>query len=90
MIIGWRGSPKIKDEPQHEVKGKITEKILKLLNIKYTIVRSIKDLKKFDKQKDYVRKWVPEFDSESYVDPIIDHKYARERCLNAYKIGLNK
>ena len=39
LIIGWRGSPKIKDEPQHEVKGKITEKILKLLNIKYTIVR---------------------------------------------------
>ena len=47
LIIGWRGSPKIKDEPQHEVKGKITEKILKLLNIKYTIVRSIKDLKNF-------------------------------------------
>ena len=50
LIIGWRGSPKIKDEPQHNVKGKITEKILKLLNIKYTIIRSNKDLKKFDKQ----------------------------------------
>ena len=50
LIIGWRGSPKIKDEPQHNVKGKITEKILKLLNIKYTILRSNVDLKKFDKQ----------------------------------------
>ena len=50
LIIGWRGSPKIKDEPQHNVKGKITEKLLKLLNIKYTIIRSYKDLKKFDKQ----------------------------------------
>ena len=50
LIVGWRGSPKIKDEPQHEVKGKITEKILKLLNIKYTILRSDKDLSKFDKQ----------------------------------------
>ena len=50
LIIGWRGSPKIKDEPQHNVKGKITEKILKLLNIKYTIIRSNKDLKNFDKQ----------------------------------------
>ena len=49
LIIGWRGSPKIKDEPQHNVKGKITEKILKLLNIKYTIIRSNNDLKKFDK-----------------------------------------
>ena len=50
LIIGWRGSPKIKDEPQHNVKGKITENILKLLNIKYTIIRSKVDLKKFDKQ----------------------------------------
>ena len=56
LIIGWRGSPKIKDEPQHEVKGKITEKILRLLNIKYTIVRSIKDLKRFDKQIKFAKK----------------------------------
>jgi len=50
LIIGWRGSPRVKDEPQHNVKGKITENILKLLNIKYTIIRSSVDLKKFDKQ----------------------------------------
>ena len=50
LIIGWRGSPKIKDEPQHNVKGQITEQILKLLNIKYTIIRSKKDIIKFDKQ----------------------------------------
>tara|TARA_B110000093_G_scaffold33907_1_gene34903 strand:- start:88 stop:1188 length:1101 start_codon:yes stop_codon:yes gene_type:complete len=50
LIIGWRGSPRIKDEPQHNVKGKITEQILKLLNIKYTILRSNNDLNKFDKQ----------------------------------------
>ena len=56
----------------------------------FRIFNPTEQLKKFDKQKDYVRKWVPEFDSESYVDPIINHKYARERCLNAYKIGLNK
>ncbi len=50
LIIGWRGSPRIKDEPQHNVKGKITEKILKLLGIKFTIIRSNSDLKKFDTQ----------------------------------------
>ena len=44
LIIGWRGSPLVKDEPQHNVKGKITEQILKLLNIKYTILRSASDL----------------------------------------------
>ena len=50
LIIGWRGSPFIKDEPQHNVKGKITKQLLKLLNIKYTIIRSNSDLKKFDDQ----------------------------------------
>ena len=50
LIIGWRGSPKIKDEPQHNVKGQITESLLKLLNINYTIIRTTADLNKFDKQ----------------------------------------
>ena len=50
LIIGWRGSPRVNDEPQHNVKGKITEQLLKLLNISYTIIRSNSDLKKFDKQ----------------------------------------
>ena len=50
LVIGWRGSPSLKDEPQHNVKGQITENILKLLNIKYTIIRSNNDLKKFEKQ----------------------------------------
>ena len=50
LVIGWRGSPGIKDEPQHNVKGQITENILRLLNIKYTIIRSDADLKKFEKQ----------------------------------------
>ena len=56
LVIGWRGSPRVKDEPQHNVKGKITQKILKLLNIKYTIIRSNKDFAKFDKQIKYAKK----------------------------------
>tara|TARA_B100001057_G_C22821484_1_gene939621 strand:+ start:413 stop:1513 length:1101 start_codon:yes stop_codon:yes gene_type:complete len=56
LVIGWRGSPRVKDEPQHNVKGKITEKILKLLNIKYTILRTKSDLKKFDKQINLAKK----------------------------------
>tara|TARA_Y100001935_G_C17301912_1_gene509786 strand:+ start:806 stop:1903 length:1098 start_codon:yes stop_codon:yes gene_type:complete len=49
LIIGWRGSPKIKDEPQHNVKGKITRQLLNLLNIDFTILRKKNDLNKFDK-----------------------------------------
>ena len=30
LIIGWRGAPGFKDEPQHVTKGMITKKLLKL------------------------------------------------------------
>jgi phosphonopyruvate decarboxylase len=46
LMIGWRGSPKDKDEPQHQLKGKITPSILKLLNIKFSVLNSFKDLNK--------------------------------------------
>ncbi len=48
LLIGWRGSPGIKDEPQHETKGKITTKILELLGIKYLVLKKKDDLKKFN------------------------------------------
>ena len=38
FIIGWRGSPSLKDEPQHNVKGKITANY-QAFRIKYTILR---------------------------------------------------
>ena len=56
LVIGWRGSPRVKDEPQHNVKGKITRQILKLLNIKYTILRKNSDLVKFNKQINIAKK----------------------------------
>jgi deoxyribodipyrimidine photo-lyase len=43
---------------------------------------------KFDKQFNYIKKWVPEFDSLTYTKPIVDHKFARERCLKTYKEAL--
>ena len=49
LVIGWRGSPKEKDEPQHMVKGKITKQLLKLLRIDYCILRNEKDLVKLYK-----------------------------------------
>ena len=42
------GAPGTRDEPQHEVKGKITRKLLKLLNIKFCEVKTYKDFKKLD------------------------------------------
>ena len=40
LIIGWRGEPGIKDEPQHLLQGKITEGLLKTIGIPYSILDS--------------------------------------------------
>jgi deoxyribodipyrimidine photo-lyase len=45
---------------------------------------------KFDKEYKYVKKWVPEYGSKDYPAPIVDHKLARERCLDAYKKALQQ
>lgn len=47
-------------------------------------------LKKFDKNLEYVKKWVPEYGTEKYPEPIVDHKFARERALEVYKKALDK
>lgn len=47
-------------------------------------------LKKYDKDLEYVKTWVPEYGTDDYPDPIVEHKAARERCLERYKAGLEK
>ena len=39
---------------------------------------------KFDKKQLYINKWV-DTQSDEYPDEIIDHKFARKRCLETYK-----
>lgn len=38
MLIGWRGEPDKKDEPQHIKQGKVTGKLLDVMGIKYEIL----------------------------------------------------
>jgi len=49
LMIGWRGSPRKNDEPQHLAKGKITQNLLKLLKIDFCILRKESDLNKLKK-----------------------------------------
>lgn len=46
--------------------------------------------KKFDPGLEYIRKWVPEFDKDTYPRPIVEHEFARARCLAVYKEALKK
>ena len=43
---------------------------------------------KFDKNREYINKWV-DTDSKSYPNEIVDHKVARQRCLDTYKMYLD-
>ncbi|WP_299010977.1 deoxyribodipyrimidine photo-lyase [uncultured Tenacibaculum sp.] len=45
-------------------------------------------LKKFDKDLKYVRKWVKDFDELTYPQPMVEHKFARERAIDTYKKAL--
>jgi deoxyribodipyrimidine photo-lyase len=45
---------------------------------------------KFDPKFEYIKKWIPEFGTPDYVKPMIEHAFARERCLTEYKKGLAK
>ena len=56
MIIGWRGSPNSNDEPQHQIMGEKTKEILKLLGIKYCVLRNKKDFKRFQELIEYSKK----------------------------------
>jgi deoxyribodipyrimidine photo-lyase len=44
---------------------------------------------KFDRDWKYIRKWVPEVDTENYPAPLVEHKTARDRVLKTYKKALD-
>lgn len=47
-------------------------------------------MEKFDKEKKYIRKWIPEYGTPLYPRPIVEHVFARNRCLEAYGVALKK
>lgn len=44
--------------------------------------------KKFDPELQYILKWAPEYGTIAYPGPIVEHSFARDRVLNAYKNAL--
>lgn len=51
----------------------------------FRVFNPIEQQKKFDPDFTYIKKWVPELETDSYPKPMIDHKFARNRVLETYK-----
>ncbi|QWX84908.1 deoxyribodipyrimidine photo-lyase [Cellulophaga sp. HaHaR_3_176] len=54
----------------------------------FRIFNPMTQVDKFDKQKEYINKWVPDLQELTYPEKMVDHKLARERCLSTYKKAL--
>lgn len=56
----------------------------------FRIFNPTSQMEKFDKQNEYIKKWVPEINTSEYAAPIVEHTFARNRCLEKYKEALLK
>ena len=54
----------------------------------FRVFNPYKQQEKFDPDREYIRKWVPETGRSTYPGPMVDHDYARKRALETYKAGL--
>lgn len=77
LMIGWRGQPGIKDEPQHVKKGRITLDLLKTLEIPYEIIN-----KDFNIAKEQIQKMMSKIkETNSPCALIIEKKTFEEYKL---------
>lgn len=55
----------------------------------FRIFNPTEQQKKFDPKFEYIKKWVPEFGTSAYPEPMVDHASARLRALEVYKRTLS-
>jgi deoxyribodipyrimidine photo-lyase len=46
--------------------------------------------KKFDPEQKYIRQWIPELNDFGYPEPVVEHEFARKRCLEVYSKALKR
>lgn len=56
----------------------------------FRVFNPTSQMDKFDKDKKYIKKWIPEYGTSQYPEPIVDHKIARQRAIDTYKEALNQ
>ena len=54
----------------------------------FRIFNPYEQQKKFDPNFEYIKKWVPEYGTNKYAPPMVEHTFARARALKIYKEGL--
>lgn len=54
-------------------------------NPAFRVFNPAEQTRKFDRNLEYIRQWVPEFDTPRYPSPIVEHDFARNRYLEALK-----
>lgn len=54
----------------------------------FRVFNPITQLQKFDPKGIYVRTWIKDLDELTYPQPIVEHKFGRERALSTYKSAL--
>lgn len=47
-------------------------------------------MEKFDKDLIYIKKWVPEYATNKYPKPMVEHSFARERVIRVYREGVGR
>ena len=55
----------------------------------FRVFNPVTQQQKFDKNFEYIKKWVPEFGTFNYPKPMVDLKTSRVRALAAYKLAVN-
>lgn len=55
----------------------------------FRVFNPSEQLRKFDSDLRYVKKWVPEYGTSNYAPEMVDHRMARIRALETYKAGIS-
>ena len=54
----------------------------------FRVFNPTSQLQKFDPDFAYVKRWVPEWGTSAYPEPMVEHKMARQRAIDTYKEAL--
>lgn len=55
----------------------------------FRVFNPVIQTEKYDKNLEYIIKWVPEYGTDDYPEPIVEHRFARERALKVYRQAVN-